>query len=422
MSLRRLTLTVILALAVNACASGAERIETIDDPQTSLTTSSSTSLNSSKESTASNARDTESVAPTGLAADTTSTVYEGPLAVHTGLPDPNGLAVDRPAIVVKIGNNDAQSRPQMGLAQADIVFEQLVEGLKTRFAAVFQSHIPFEVGPVRSARTTDVNLLAGLGTPAFVFSGANATTLNALRRAAAAGVFVDAGALRTADPFRRLETRRAPYNLWANLANLSIAGAQSPTRLVTHGQVHNNSATEIGGVEISYQASFARTVSHLWDPAVNGWVRVQDGTLHATLNAELPTTLNAELPTTLNAEPPTTLNTEETAEIAPTNVVVVQVVYKVSPADSSTPEAQTFGSGAVQVFTRGQMVQGTWSRSEQDPRWDLRDNNGNVIALEPGTTWIILAATDGSRFRKAAVTTFDRATAATRLAEARAAQ
>ena len=81
-------------------------------------------------------------------------------------------APDRPALVVKI-DNVAVSGPQIGLNQADIVFEEIVEGRATRFAAVFHTQGSNPVGPIRSGRTQDVDLLSGLNQPLFAWSGGN---------------------------------------------------------------------------------------------------------------------------------------------------------------------------------------------------------------------------------------------------------
>ncbi|MCQ3805845.1 MAG: DUF3048 domain-containing protein [Acidimicrobiaceae bacterium] len=326
----------------------------------------------------------------------TTTLVEGPLAPFTGLPAADAAAARGPAVAVKVGNNNDQSRPQVGLAEADIVFEELIEGLKTRFLAVFQSQTPPEVGPVRSARTTDVDLLAGLGAPALAFSGANTVTLGELREAVNRGVFVDAGALRLLDPYSRLNSRSAPYNLWVDMEMIESLGAGVPAPIVVHGELPEGAGSAVGGVEVAYEASFGRRVSHLWDPATAGWVRVQDGTLHTVLRD------GAEV------------------EVAPANVVVVQIVYGVSPADPASPEAKSFNTGPVQVFTRGRVVEGTWSRSVESPAWDLRGADGGAIALAPGTTWFILAAADGSSFSRARITALDTDDAAAVLEAARA--
>ena len=376
------------ALLVAACLDTGNGIE-VNEPEPLEPAVSSSPSSSSSSSTATTTAAESQTSPT--------TVVVGPLAPFTGLPAPNAAAAGKPALVVKIGNNNDQSRPQMGLAEADVVYEELIESLKTRFAAVFQSQAPSEAGPVRSARTTDVDLLAGLGTPALVFSGANTATLAALREAAGRGVFVDAGALRLVDPYFRLDSRNAPYNLWVDMETVEFLGSGVPAPIVTYGELPEGAGAEVGGVEIAYEASFGRRVSHLWDPATSLWVRVQDGTLHTALQD------GAEV------------------EIAPTNVVVAHVVYEVSPADPASPEAQSFDAGRVQVFTQGRVVEGTWSRSTEAPGWDLRSASGEVIALRPGTTWFILASADGSRFPQARISLLDRAEAAARLETARAA-
>ncbi|HSO95040.1 MAG TPA: DUF3048 domain-containing protein, partial [Acidimicrobiia bacterium] len=83
------------------------------------------------------------------------------VAPLTGQPDTNG-ARHRPALAVKI-ENTPDARPQAGLDTADVVYEEQVEGGITRFWAVFNSTRPTTVGPIRSVRAMDPNLLAPLG-------------------------------------------------------------------------------------------------------------------------------------------------------------------------------------------------------------------------------------------------------------------
>ena len=387
-----LALFTIWALAAAACADGGNGIE-VNEP--AADPEAQTQPETEPEPVAAAVSETTTSTTASGSPPSTTTVVEGPLAPFTGLPAASAAAASEPAVVVKIGNNNEQSRPQEGLLEADVVYEELIEGLKTRFAAVFQSRVPSVAGPVRSARTTDIDLLAGLGTPALVFSGANTRTLAELRDSANGGVFVDAGALRRLDPYFRLDSRIAPYNLWVDMGMIDFPGTGKPAPIVAYGELPEGTGHQAGGVEVAYEASFGRKVSHLWDPAIARWVRTQDGTLHTALHQ------GAEL------------------EIAPTNVVVMRVVYVVSPADPASPEAQSFSSGAVQVFTQGRVVEGTWSRSPEAPTWDLRTSTGEVVALAPGTTWFILASSEGSKFPQARITVLDRGEAAARLDAAR---
>jgi len=96
---------------------------------------------------------TPTTAPT-----TTTTLLQYPTAPLSGLPDPTGLSVKRPALTVKI-ENTPEALPQWGIDQADVVYEEIVNGGITRLAAIFNSHAPAKVGPVRSVRPTDTQVV-----------------------------------------------------------------------------------------------------------------------------------------------------------------------------------------------------------------------------------------------------------------------
>src|SRR5580698_4386389 len=87
-----------------------------------------------------------------------------------------------PVLAVKI-DNIVYARPQTGLTSADIVYVLPVEGGLSRFLAVFSSHLPPVIGPVRSAREDDLEVLRQFGTPAFAYSGAAPHLLPFVHRA-----------------------------------------------------------------------------------------------------------------------------------------------------------------------------------------------------------------------------------------------
>ena len=91
-------------------------------------------------------------------------------------------------MAVKI-DNYGPARPQWGLERADAVIEENVEGI-TRFVALFHSNLPTAVGPVRSARTGDLDLLTAMNRPVFGFSGANPGVTQWIDSAEGSGVLV----------------------------------------------------------------------------------------------------------------------------------------------------------------------------------------------------------------------------------------
>jgi hypothetical protein len=80
----------------------------------------------------------------------------------TGLPVPDPSVLKRRPLMVRIGN-DVGARPQRGLDEADMVYEEITEWWITRFSAIFLSQTPEVVGPIRSARLISVQLAPQYG-------------------------------------------------------------------------------------------------------------------------------------------------------------------------------------------------------------------------------------------------------------------
>lgn len=272
----------------------------------------------------------------------------------TGLP----VLEDRPALAVKI-DNLSPARPQAGLNQADIVYDELVEGGITRFIAIFQSTDAPKVGPIRSGRTSDLLILANLNRALYGASGGNSYVLDALRGANLVSILDDGGGV-----FYRDSSRDAPHNLFSSteaLYGANPGGTSAPPRLFAYraptAPVANG--RPVRGVEVRVGDE---PVTYLWNGA--GWERQVDG----------ETQLDAE-----------------GVPIAPENVIVQFTDYGSSAADSASPEAQVTGEGEAWVLTGGHVVQGTWSRPFPEEITMVLGPDGQEIGLTPGRTWIPLA-------------------------------
>ncbi len=149
------------------------------------------------------------------------------IAALTGRPA-GADVTNRPIVAVKI-DNFRLARPQVNLELADGIIEENVEGV-TRFVALFQTNIA-EVGPVRSARTSDLDLLTAMNRPVFSFSGANVGVTAWVASAASSGVLVDFNAQRS-PCYRRTPDRPAPHNLLVDLGcavgNRDVRRARAP--------------------------------------------------------------------------------------------------------------------------------------------------------------------------------------------------
>ena len=299
----------------------------------------------------------------GLATTTTIPGWAGPVHPLTGLPALDGT-VDRPALVVKIGNNDSKSLPQLGLEDADVVYEVHIENGVTRFLAVFQSEVPALVGPVRSARSSDIDLIGNLNRPSFAYWGSNEGVGAEVEQAIDLGTFV---ALTTTGQGQYLFSRdagrgEAPYNGFfdAGAAALVAAGS-APDPIFTFGGP-SASAVPIRGVR--WMAP-SRDIDWVWDHVSARWLRYHRG---------VP------------------LVGADGAHLAADNVLLLFVDYRTSAADLLSPQAISTGSGDGWLLRDGTVTGVTWSRPFIADGWSLADDDtGEAVFLRPGRTWVALA-------------------------------
>ena len=290
---------------------------------------------------------------------TTTTVAPGPVSPLTGLQVVDETSLARPALVVKIDNH-ALARPQSGLNAADIVFEENVERL-TRFAAVFQSTQASPVGPIRSGRTQDIALLGSFNRPLFAWSGGNQRVTTAIRAS-------DLRQLSSQQQpgFFRSDSRPAPHDLYSSTdALFALApsdAAPPPAQFAYRSATTAPAGDSVGGVNVAMDGV---KVGWTWDNASLTFLRTSDGKVHKDANAD--------------------------AQVSTNNVVVLYLEYRASPADASSPEAQTIGSGQALVFSAGKLVLGTWTRTDRLKPFGLTDSAGHVIELTPGRTFVELA-------------------------------
>jgi hypothetical protein len=267
---------------------------------------------------------------------------------------------------VKVGN-DPQARPQTGLADADLVIEVLVEGGITRLAVVFQSKDPARVGPVRSARQSDLNYLQPLHA-ILAHVGASEAVTKAVRDAGRSGGFVDVDEFQHADAFDRTKDRQPPYNAYTSGAKLRDAAGAAAKDKVTVGTLAFG-AQEGGAPGPTMTVPYDEPVRYEYD----------GGRYHRTAGGA---------------------RTMDTAggEVMPDNVVVIKTDVTEIPGTADATGAPSFdyratGSGAVVILREGRRFEGTWSRDASD-QYAFKDSSGRPILLKPGLTWMHIVPKD----------------------------
>jgi hypothetical protein len=354
---------VIAALAVpvlilSACTSSKQAVST---PSTTAV---------SKVAVASSAA-APSPAPTPAVATTKATPKPKPVVKPKPKPVPpqpaptdpltGGKPNTNPAIAVKIDNTYFEV-PQFGVSDADIVFVEQVEGGLTRLIAVFHTTLPSEVGPVRSVRTTDAQLLPAFGRPALVFSGGAGGPLAAL----AATAIVDTSAYGNA--YFRSDVATGSYNLHADLTKIkSDLKAPQPARSIGfHFAATSPQAAQGKHVSSLHVVMQAGTIDFQYTGG--RYVRMRDGSVVSDYQGKVEAT---------------------------DNVLVQHIVDRpdgtVDVIGSPSYLSQTVGSGAVTLYRDGRAVPGTWQRSKATNAFTYLDAKGKPLLFKPGKTWVVLA-------------------------------
>lgn len=284
----------------------------------------------------------------------------------TGVP---GEVIERPALAVKV-ENSAMARPQSGLMEADIVWEEMVEGGITRFNAVYHSNLPDEIGPIRSVRPMDAGIAAPLGGPQ-VISGGQTLFLREMRDAGVQLISHDGGNA----GFYRNSQRRAPHNLYGD-PEVFLGQAESsdppPEQFTFALDASSATAVVTGEAATAVRLSFPRSApSWSWEDDSGSWLRSEDGSPAQSANGD---------------------------RLSATNVVImrVQIVNSAGRDQSGSPVPETVmtGEGEVVVASGGHTVTGTWRKETLSDPVILTDDSGEVIELAPGNTWVELVPVD----------------------------
>jgi hypothetical protein len=284
----------------------------------------------------------------------TPTIQRSVLSGRVG--KPNG-----PVLVVKMDNTPL-ANPHAGIKAADVVYLEEVEGGLSRYAVVYSSTYPSSVGPVRSARISDIELLRQYGKVAFAYSGAQSKLVPVLHAAYLYDVSDDEGGR----GYYRDSSRPAPYNLFGNPAQLL---ARAPKAAHAHDVGFRfSTSTPAGGVAApSVSASFpSTTVSFTFDPNSHRWLAAMNG--RRAMAAE-------------------------GGQLGGTTVIIQYVTVTRSIYHDKlghyTPMSTTVGTGKALVLRDGRAWNVTWSRptASSPTHWLL---GGKDFLLAPGQVWVLL--------------------------------
>ncbi len=303
-----------------------------------------------------------------------------PTPAFTATPDPHispltGLRVEDPArlqrrvLAVRVGN-DSIIRPQEGLGQADIVYEEIMEGYAvTRFTALFLDNNAERIRPIRSARLVSLTIIPQYDA-ALVHSGAS----DPIRYLISKASFVDLDEYFHPEPYSILagyDWRGRIYTSVERLhAYLRSKGLERDTRIKGYAF---DATPPAGSAATSIRIPLPDVVDWTYDPAKGLYTRKIDGELHTD---------------GLTGEP-----------LAAANVIVLYAEHKKTDIvedslGNTAIDIDLSGSGRAQIFRDGVMVEARWEPTGEMGLIEYWAKDGKIIPLRPGKTWIQLVPTD----------------------------
>ncbi|MFC0189965.1 DUF3048 domain-containing protein [Fictibacillus aquaticus] len=264
--------------------------------------------------------------------------------------------ISRRPVAVMV-NNHSKARPQSGLHKADIVYEVLAEGEITRFLAIFQSQVPEQIGPVRSARDYYIELSKGYDS-LFVAHGWSPEAKEILESGAVDNLN---GMKYDGKLFKRADFRKAPHNSYITYENIekgadmlgySMEGEVEPLPFLSKQEVKSLSGEKAESITIRYNSSESSAFEY--DEVKKRYIR------------------------SANGEPSIDLETETPISVA--NVLIIETEHRTMDNKGRRDVDLTSGGKAL-LFQNGMMQEISW-----------KNENGRIVPdggkFVPGKTWI----------------------------------
>jgi hypothetical protein len=308
--------------------------------------------------------------PSSATGGTTTTVaaLSSTVCPLTDTPAPGGVVPDRPALMVKVGNEPEGARPQSGLNEADIVYDTPAEGFVMRYIAVYQCNNSSSIGPTRSVRWVDYHMVARMFyDPILAFAGGIIPNQQ--------GVAADHAWLTginlldvSSSVAWRISSREAPDNLYTSTKALYGQFTKlktPPPPIFTYSAKPASSATPASSLAIDF--SYGTDPVWQWNAQKGLWMHTYSGTPD--------------------------MDALTGQQVSTTNIVVQIVKYTLGPHIESTGgtgdvQSAMLGSGPGYILRNGTVVKVTWHRTDEIQPTTYTDAAGQKVSLAPGRTWV----------------------------------
>ncbi|MGW8888389.1 DUF3048 domain-containing protein [Streptomyces sp. NPDC055749] len=275
---------------------------------------------------------------------------------------PTSASAERADVLAVKIDNVAPARPPTGLENADLVYVEQVEAGLSRILAVYSSDVPSVIGPVRSARETDLELLRQFDRPTLAYSGAQSALTPSIEAAP-----LDAlPPSKAPNAYFRSQDRPAPHNLYLRPGD------------IPHESSEINAAEDIGmrfaTAPAGGKPTDSRTVSYpaarftfSWSPEQKEWLVGMDGKPSRTASGE---------------------------RLGAATVVLQDVTLGPSRFrdrwGNTSPFTETVGSGSALVLRDGKSYDVTLERDGAASATDFTTEDGKAMTFARGQVWVVL--------------------------------
>ena len=294
----------------------------------------------------------------------------------TGKGVANPDLLNRRPVIVKVENLPRDHRPQWGLSLADIVYEYYTEMGSTRFASIFYGNDSPVVGPIRSARFFDFNVVR-MYKSSFVFGSAYSDLFSVLIGSEFSNRIILEGE-RWTGIFTRFQPN-GPNILQANTGQIASEFAKykiDNSRQNLDGMLFKQQVPAKGGQDgKQIFARFSGGIYNRWDfdTATGKYLRFSETADDVNRNNEK----YAQLTDRQTSQP-----------IAADNLVMLEVRYtQIKAPPSEVWDMQLLGEGKAWLARDGKMFPVKWHRTKASDVLTLLNADNTPIAFKPGQTW-----------------------------------
>jgi hypothetical protein len=365
------------SFALAACSSSAS--SPTDTAQPVNTTAPQVNASATTATTATSPAPTDTLEPTATETPTITPTVE--VKVTTAVPNPDPLTgkaaesadvLNRRPVLVKVENLPRSDRPQWGLTLADLVYEYHTEEGTTRFGAIYYGNNAEQVGPIRSGRIFDIQLVDAYKA-IFVFSGAYVTVMDRFYQSNFSNRLVTEGPADYPALYRYEPNGRNFLMVNTNLLNDVLAkrginNSRQDVSGMTFQETPPAGGTALNQIYVRYSSA----IYNRWDyDAASGrYLRYSD-TQNAYSQSEEK---YAQLTDSLTNQP---VAAENIVMVLAQNVVVSKGIYDIL----------LYGSGTAYIARDGQIYQVLWERQRTDSILTLVGPDGKPFPFKPGQTW-----------------------------------